>query len=243
MVIVLPAIDLYDGKAVRLRQGNYEDQQQYGDPLDAALRYEEAGATHVHLVDLAAARSGRSDDRTLEMIRRILAQTRLKVEVGGGIRTREDLLRFYDAGVWRCVLGTAAVRNLDFTRQMIAEFGEQIIVGIDVKNGQVAISGWTETEAISAHELGITLQSFGLRECIYTDISKDGMLSGINLTGALDLARQTGLKIIVSGGVKDLQDIELIAKQEGQGLSGVVIGKALYEGRLSLVDVFARVRG
>ncbi len=242
-MIILPAIDLYEGKAVRLLQGDYAKQQHYGDPLAAAKRYEDAGATHVHLVDLGAARSGTFDKATLILVQQIISTTNLMVEIGGGIRAQEDLDRFYDVGVWRCVLGTAAVRNLEFAHEMIETYHDHVMIGIDVKDGYVASSGWTEKETMTAEHFGRVLKQFGLQECIYTDISKDGMLSGVNLAGALALVESTQLKVIVSGGVRDIQDIEAILAKQDEGLSGVVIGKALYEGQLSLTDVFATVRG
>lgn len=241
-MIVLPAIDLFEGTAVRLLQGDYERKEEYGDPLDAAKSYEAAGATHLHIVDLGAARSGVFDRATYSLVSRIMSTTYLKVEIGGGIRSKEDLERWYDAGVWRCVLGTAAVRNLDFAQEMIHLYGDRVIVGIDSKEGYVASSGWTYREQIRSEEFGRVLKGFGLQECIYTDISRDGMMSGINQLGALTLAQQTGLKVIVSGGVKDLGDIDAIVEKQSEGLSGVVLGKALYEGRLSLVDVLAHAR-
>ncbi len=233
-MLIFPAIDLFQGKAVRLRQGDYDQQTIYGDPLEIALRYREAGATHVHLVDLDAARSGQAHSDTRRIVGAILEETGLKLQIGGGIRTRQNIESWLDAGVWRCVLGTAAVKNPEFACEMVQMFGLQVTVGIDAKDGFVATQGWVETQDITAQEFASKMAACGLQECIYTDIGKDGMLTGANIEASIELAKVSGLSVIVSGGVRDLEDVRKIAALHSDGLGGLIAGKSLYEGTLDL---------
>ncbi|MHB1628912.1 MAG: 1-(5-phosphoribosyl)-5-[(5-phosphoribosylamino)methylideneamino]imidazole-4-carboxamide isomerase [Bacilli bacterium] len=238
-MLVLPAIDLYGGLAVRLRQGDFANITNYGDPVAIAQRFAASGATHLHVVDLQAARSGQTTPDTGTIVREIVDQTDLLVEIGGGVRSLADVERWLERGVWRCVLGTAAVRSRDLVQRAIDRYGTAVTVGVDARDGAVATAGWLDTEQISAHQFAIELYGLGLRECIYTDISRDGMLSGANVDAAVALAQASGLRVVVSGGVRNLDDIRAVRARENQGLSGVIAGKAIYEETL---DVAAALR-
>lgn len=231
---IFPAIDLLDGQAVRLFQGDYEQKTGYGDPLEIAHRYAEAGAKYLHLVDLGAAKKGQTADSTLATIKRILTETELKVEVGGGIRSEEDIKRWRELGVWRCVIGTRAAEDPEFARIAYEHYGDAVIVGIDARGEMVATHGWTQNSEKGLIEFAKQLYSYGYRECIYTDIEKDGTLQGASVLKSVRLAEESGLRVVVSGGVKDLDDITAMPKYEKQGISGVIIGKALFTGKLDL---------
>ncbi len=224
---------------MRLRQGDYDARTVYGDPVQLAAAYREAGATHLHMVDLDAARTGSRSPQTSGIVSRIVAETGLTVQIGGGIRTRGDVQYWLGIGVWRCVLGTVAARDPRFAGELCGEFGERVTVGIDARGGMVATQGWTKTEGREAVDLAAELRGYGYTECVYTDIARDGMLSGANIESAVALAAASGLAVIVSGGVKDLGDVRSVRDHELQGLSGVILGKSLLEGTL---DLHAAVR-
>lgn len=236
-MMIYPAIDLLDGQAVRLRQGDYQDSTSYGDPLAIARRYAQDGATHLHVVDLDAARSGITSEATKEIVRAILQETALHVQVGGGIRTADDVAAWLALGVQRCILGTAAARDPMFAKRMVVQFGTGVVVGIDARAGVVATQGWvTQETGLTAIAFAQQLAEYGYTECIHTDIARDGMLSGANIAASIDLAVASGLSVIVSGGVKDLQDVQAVREGAARGLSGMIAGKSLYEGTLSLPE-------
>ncbi len=228
-----PAIDIKDGQCVRLRQGVYEDKTVYADsPWKVAKEFEAAGAKFIHLVDLDGAREGRSVND--EAVRDIIENVSIPVEIGGGIRTTEDINKKLSLGVSRVIIGTEAVRRPDFVRESILEFGpEKIVVGIDAKNGMVAVSGWEELSAVSATDLALLMKDMGVKTIIYTDISKDGMLSGPNVEQTRILAEETGLDIVASGGVSSAEDLR---KLKEAGIYGAILGKALYEHRIDLKE-------
>ena len=232
---VFPAIDILGGQAVRLRQGDYGRRTVYGSPLELAQRYRAAGAECVHIVDLEAARSGAGDPAARLAVERIAGETGMRVQLGGGIRAQGDIERWLDAGVWRLVIGTAAARDPDFARTAAERFGERVIVGIDARDGFVATDGWTRTGTRRAVEMAAQMRAFGYAECVFTDIARDGMLSGPALAPAAALGAQSGLGVIVSGGVRDLDDVRAVAKQAAAGgVTGVILGKSLLEGTLDL---------
>ncbi len=233
-MIILPAIDLIDGQAVRLTQGDYGSQKNYGDPLELALSYVENGATHLHVVDLDAAKSGETKATTRTILQSIIKETELRIEIGGGIRDQSSIEQWLSLGVWRCILGTAAIRNPQFARDMVEQFGEQVIVGIDAKSGQVASDGWTKVADLSAVDFAKQLHEFGYKSCIYTDIAKDGMLAGANFESSVALAKTSGLTVIVSGGVKDIVDVKQALQYQEEGIAGIIAGKSLVEGTLDL---------
>lgn len=240
---VLPAIDLLAGEVVRLRQGDYGTKTSYGDPVMLAWTYRGAGAEYLHIVDLGAARTGAFDGVTYETVIRIVRETALRVELGGGVRSEDDVERWLQAGVWRCVLGTAAVRDPGMAERAVKRFGDRVIVGIDARDGRVATQGWTQTEGRLAADLAAQMRAIGFSECIHTDIARDGMLTGPNIEASCNLSRSSGLSVIVSGGVRNLEDVRAIKAREQEGLSGMILGLSLLVGTLDLKDALAEARG
>lgn len=232
---IYPAIDIIDGKAVRLTQGRYDDVTVFNDnPVMAAKEWVDAGATYIHLVDLDGARYGKSFvDR---IIKDITTQFNIPVEVGGGVRTLEDVDTRINAGASRVIIGTAAVKNPQLVKEAVEKYADKIAVGVDAKNGMVAVTGWEEVSNISAVDLCLKMKEIGVKTIIYTDISKDGMMSGPNIESTKELIEKTGMDIIASGGVSCMQDIENV---KNINAAGVIIGKALYNGALDLKQVIA----
>ncbi len=231
-MLIFPAIDLYDGKAVRLFKGDYAQMTVYNEnPLSVARDFVAAGATCLHLVDLEGAKLGTTPN--LEIIRSIKKETGLFTEVGGGIRTMEVVRAYLEAGIDRVILGTAAVNDEEFLRQAIAEYGERVAVGVDIKDGKVAIKGWTETSALDAFDFCRKLESIGVRTVICTDISKDGAMQGTNRALYRSLSEQFKLDIVASGGVSSIDDV---AHLTALGVYGAIIGKAYYTGAISLSE-------
>ena len=229
-MILLPAIDLYEKKAVRLLEGDYRKMTVYSDdPLSVAHDFAVQGAEWIHMVDLEGAREGTTPN--LEVVAGIVRNTSLSVEVGGGIRSMEVAGRYLEAGVARVILGTAAVTDEDFLREALRCYGERIAVGVDLKDGYVAIKGWLETSAYTAEEFLGKMQKMGVRTVICTDISRDGAMRGTNLALYADLSRRYSLQLIASGGVSSLSDVRALA---GMGLYGAIVGKAYYTGAFSL---------
>ena len=232
MIEMIPATDLIGGRCVRLTQGDYTSRKTYyRDPLEAALRFEEAGARRLHMVDLDGAKA--AEPQNLAVLERIAAKTSLEVQYGGGIKSRAALRSVFDAGARRAVCGSVAVREPELFARWIAEFGpERLILGADVRDGVVAIQGWTERSERTAPELIETFLPAGLRQVVCTDISRDGMLCGSAVALYADLQRRfPQVEITVSGGVSSPDDI---ARLEREGLRSVIVGKALYEGRITL---------
>ena len=223
-MILLPAIDLYEKKAVRLLEGDYRKMTVYSDdPLSVAHGFAVQGA------ELEGAREGTTPN--LEVVAGIVRNTSLSVEVGGGIRSMEVAGRYLEAGVARVILGTAAVTDEDFLREALRCYGERIAVGVDLKDGYVAIKGWLETSAYTAEEFLGKMQKMGVRTVICTDISRDGAMRGTNLALYADLSRRYSLQLIASGGVSSLSDVRALA---GMGLYGAIVGKAYYTGAIPL---------
>ena len=232
MIEMIPATDLIGGRCVRLTQGDYTSRKTYyRDPLEAALRFEEAGARRLHMVDLDGAKA--AEPQNLAVLERIAAKTSLEVQYGGGIKSRAALRSVFDAGARRAVCGSVAVREPELFARWIAAFGpERLILGADVRDGVVAIQGWTERSERTAPELIETFLPAGLRQVVCTDISRDGMLCGPAVALYADLQRRfPQVEITVSGGVSSPDDI---ARLEREGLRSVIVGKALYEGRITL---------
>lgn len=229
---IYPAIDIKDGKSVMLKQGNPEDKTVYSDnPLEIALRWEKKGAEFIHIVDLDGAIHGKSKEN-LAVIKKIKQNLTIPIQVGGGIRDEGKI--FYlleDIGIDRIIVGTLAIENRDVLSCISGKFPSRIAVSIDVSDGFAAIKGWTEDSNLRAMDLCYKLKDFGIDTVIYTDISRDGMLQGPNTEFAEELIEKTGLKVIVSGGVTTLDDIKAVKKI---GAAGVIIGKALYDGKIDL---------
>lgn len=235
MIEMIPATDLIGGRCVRLTQGDYTSRKTYyRDPLEAALRFEEAGARRLHMVDLDGAKA--AEPQNLAVLERIAAKTSLEVQYGGGIKSRAALRSVFDAGARRAVCGSVAVREPELFARWIAEFGpERLILGADVRDGVVAIQGWTERSERTAPELIETFLPAGLRQVVCTDISRDGMLCGPAVALYADLQRRfPQVEITVSGGVSSPDDI---ARLEREGLRSVIVGKALYEERITLEEL------
>lgn len=225
-----PAIDLYQGKAVRLLRGDYDKMTVYSHcPEQIARDFAAAGAGRIHLVDLEGAKSGRPEN--LAAISKILAATSAKAQVGGGIRDLDTVARYLDSGVSRVILGTAAVTDPGFLEAALSRYGEAIAVGVDIKDGFVAIKGWTETSAQSAGAFFDKMEAMGVKTVICTDISRDGAMAGTNRALYRQLARRCRLDLIASGGVSSLEDV--LALKE-MGLHGAIIGKAYYVGAIDL---------
>jgi phosphoribosylformimino-5-aminoimidazole carboxamide ribotide isomerase len=233
---VYPAIDVLGGRAVRLRQGRREDVTDYGTPLEMAKRWARAGASWLHVVDLDGAFEGRPMNRKiLEEIR--AACPEVSIQTGGGIRTAGDVDRLVSCGIERIILGTAAVRDPDFLGQVVGRYGERIAVGIDARDGTVRLGGWTESEPVTALELATRMEAAGVTLVIYTDISRDGELDGVNLAGNRRMLEATGLRVIASGGVSSLGDVLRLRDLGHPRLEGVIVGKALYEGSVELEEM------
>ena len=229
-MLIFPAIDLYDGKAVRLYKGDYNQMTVYSEnPPELAEAFRAAGATHMHLVDLEGAKTGETPN--LETIRRIRAAVPLFIEVGGGIRSMDIAARCLDAGIDRVILGTAAVTDPTFLRAAVSKYGEKIAVGVDIRDGKVAIRGWTEKSAFDAFDFCRELQKIGVRTIICTDVSKDGAMQGTNRALYGELSKALNLDIIASGGVSTLEDIKAL---RALNLCGAIIGKAYYTGAIDL---------
>ena len=229
---IYPAIDLFGGKAVRLFKGEYAQMTVYSEnPVEVAKAFAAAGAKHIHLVDLEGAKLGRPAN--LDTIRRILAETDLFAEVGGGIRSMETIESYLSIGVGRVILGTAAVENPKFLEAALAKYGEKIAVGVDLKDGYVAIKGWTEKSALTAEDFFVKMESLGVKTVICTDISRDGAMKGTNRNLYRELSEQYSLGLIASGGVSDLEDVKALA---GLGIHGAIIGKAYYIGAIDLTE-------
>lgn len=233
-MIIYPAIDLKEGQCVRLVQGRAEDKTVYSqNPRQVARDFEEQGAAFLHVVDLDGAFKGRPAN--LEAIKAIARAISIPFQVGGGLRTRDNVLTLLEAGANRVIIGTRAVKAPEFIGELIAEFGpERIVLGIDARNGMVATEGWVETSSLKATELGRKMKELGVIHSVFTDVSRDGLLQGPNLDSIKEMALNTGLKIIASGGVSTLENIRQLKGMEALGLSGAIIGKALYEGKIIL---------
>lgn len=233
---IYPAIDIIDGKAVRLSQGSFDDVTVFNDsPVEAAKDWVDAGATYIHIVDLDGARYGKTF--VTDIIKDIKSKYDVKIETGGGVRTMKDIEDRINAGASRVIIGTAAVKNPELVKEAVEKFGDKIAVGVDAKNGMVAISGWEEISDVTAVDLCLKMKEYGVNTVIYTDISKDGMMSGPNIESTKDLIEKTGMDIIASGGVSKMEDIENV---NNINAAGVIIGKALYNGALNLKDVISK---
>lgn len=228
-----PAIDMKNGQCVRLRQGAFKDITIYSDaPEKVAAHWQEKGASFLHLVDLDGAPAGYSVNE--EVIRRIADTVSIPIEIGGGIRSKEAVERMLDLGVRRVIIGTKAAEHPEFLRDMVRTFGEEAIVaGVDAKDGMVAVEGWEKVSSLTASDLCLTMKEYGVRHIVYTDISRDGMLSGPNVEATRKLTEETGLDIIASGGVSCMEDLKCLHEA---GIRGAIIGKALYENRIDLAE-------
>ena len=229
-MLIYPAIDMYDKKAVRLFKGDYNQMTVYSEnPVEVAIDFKNCGATHIHLVDLEGAKSGTTPN--FEVVKNIKDSTGLFCEIGGGIRNMDVIDKYITAGVDRVILGTAAVTNPGFVEEAVAKYGDRIAVGIDIKDGYVAIKGWTETSDDDAFAFCDKMQNIGVKTIICTDISKDGAMQGTNHELYKELSQRFDIQIIASGGVSTIDDIAKLRKLD---IYGAIIGKAYYTGAVDL---------
>lgn len=231
-MLILPAIDLYDKKAVRLYKGDYNEMTVYSNnPIEIARKFQECGATYIHMVDLEGAKNGTTPN--IDEVRKVVDYTDLKVEIGGGIRDEETVQKYIDLGVERVILGTAAVTDDEFLCKMVAKYKEAIAVGVDLKDGYVAIKGWTEKSQLTADEFFKHLSDIGVKTVICTDISKDGAMQGTNRELYKELSKKYTMDIVASGGVSSIDDIKAL---KDMNLYGAILGKAYYIGAVDLKE-------
>ena len=236
-MILLPAIDMKDGKAVRLKKGDFKEVTVYSEkPWEIAREFERCGAGFIHLVDLDGALAGHSVND--EVIKKITSETDIPCEIGGGIRSIDAIEYALSLGVYRVILGTSAVADPDFVSETVEKFGsDRIVVGIDAKEGLVATHGWEKVSGMSATDMALDMKSRGIKTIIYTDISRDGMLTGPNIPQTKKLSDDTGLDIIASGGVSCMNDLDELSEA---GIYGSIIGKAYYEKKIDLEEAVKR---
>jgi len=232
---IIPAIDIMDRRVVRLEQGRFDKDKVYSEnPILIAKKWKECGADLLHVVDLDGARLGKPIN--LDVVEEMIKGSGVDIELGGGLRKETEIEAALKAGIKFVVLGTSAVRDAEFSKAMIGKFGEKIIFAVDVKDKRVAIEGWEEVSQKSAEEYVKELESCGAKRIIYTDISRDGMMSGPNLESLKEILSSTTLEVTASGGVSSIEHIKVLKGMEGEGLTGVIIGRALYEGKIDLKE-------
>ncbi|MBP2641227.1 MAG: hisA [Firmicutes bacterium] len=240
-MIIFPAIDLRGGKCVRLTEGRFDQETIFSEyPADMARRWQNEGAEYLHVVDLDGALAGGS--RNLSVVRDIVAAVAIPVQLGGGIRTLENIEQVLSAGVARVILGSVAVRNPQLVTEACRLYGDRIVVGIDARDGQVAVDGWGISGGVNAGELAVRMAAAGVKRIIYTDISRDGTLSGVNVAATVELAEKAGIPVIASGGVSSIKDIVDLVAVSDKGIEGVIVGKAIYTGALSLSEAIRTAR-
>ena len=229
---IYPAIDIIDGACVRLVQGDYSQKTKFADdPCEIAVRWQNEGGEFIHIVDLDGARNGEMPN--FDLIVRIADKLNIPIEVGGGVRNMECVEKYLDNGVNRVIIGTSALSNPDFVKEAVAKYGERIVVGIDAKDGMVAVNGWEEVSTTSAIDLAKQMEKIGVKTIIYTDIATDGMLKGPNVKAMEEMTEAVSIDVVASGGVSSVDDIE---KLKGTGVEGAIVGKALYTDTLCLND-------
>lgn len=233
-MVIVPAIDMLDGKCIRLFKGDYNKVTVYGDPLEIGRKWQELGAKMLHLVDLDGAEAG--NPKNLEVIRSLVEELDIPLELGGGIRSMDTIRMYLDMGVQRVILGTSAVENKALVACAAAVYGDRIVVGIDAQDGIVRTKGWLVDTNIRAVDLAMEMKELGVERIIYTDINRDGTLTGPNLEETEALARDARIRVTASGGMSCLQDVKNVLKLEKSGVDEVILGKALYEGKIDLAE-------
>lgn len=241
-MIIFPAIDIRDGKCVRLFKGDFNQETVFSDkPEEMAEKWQAEGAEFLHLVDLDGALAGKSQN--LATVKKIIAAVNIPVELGGGIRTMENIDEVLALGVKRVILGSVAVKNPELVKDACAKYGERIVVGIDAKDGIVAVDGWGVSGNVDVITLAKEMAKAGVKTIIYTDISRDGTLAGVNVEATAKLARESGINIVASGGVKSTADIKALLPYEKDGIEGVIVGKSIYMKTLDLAEAIEIGRG
>ena len=239
-MVIFPAIDIRGGKCVRLFKGDFAQETVFSDkPEEMAAKWEAQGGKFLHLVDLDGALAGKSVN--LDVVKTIVDTVRIPVELGGGIRTMENIDEVLSLGVQRVILGSVAVKNPALVTEACQKYGDRVVVGIDAKDGIVAVDGWGVSGDVEVTVLAKEMAKAGVKTIIYTDISRDGTLSGVNVEATARLARESGVKIVASGGVKSLDDIKALLPYEKDGIEGVIVGKSIYTGSLDLQEAVALV--
>ena len=234
-MVIFPAIDIRGGKCVRLFQGDFNQETVFSNnPEEMAEQWASQGATYLHIVDLDGARSG--SPVNVFTIKKIMETVQIPVEVGGGVRSLDNIYDLLEMGVDRVILGSVAVDNPNLVKQAAREFGDSVIVGVDAKNGKVAVHGWDDTSEITSSELALRMGDAGITTIIFTDIARDGTLGGVKAETFANLAIRSGLSIIASGGVGSIEDIKALKKYEKDGVIGVILGKSIYTGALDLSE-------
>ena len=237
-MILFPAIDIKDGKVVRLRQGNYDDMKVYDlNPIEVANSYKEAGAEWMHVVDLDGAKTGKT--MNFGIITDIVKATNINVEVGGGIRDAERIRNYLNAGAKRVILGTAAIENPDFIKLMLKDYADYMAIGVDARDGYVAIHGWKQITSMKSEDFCSRLADDGCKYIIYTDISKDGLLQGTNLKAYSKLSKLKGVNITASGGISSIDELKTLQSYK---IYGAIIGKALYENKINLKEALEALK-
>jgi phosphoribosylformimino-5-aminoimidazole carboxamide ribotide isomerase len=240
-MLLIPAIDLKDGRCVRLRQGDMSDATVFSeDPVAMARHWVELGARRLHIVDLNGARSGKPVNEPV--IRKIIAAVGedVPIQLGGGLRDLDTIERYIDDGVRYVVIGTAAVKNPGFLQDACSAFGGHVVVALDAKAGKVATDGWSKLTGHDVVDLAKKFEDYGVDAVLYTDIGRDGMLTGVNIEATVELARAVKIPVLASGGIRDLSDIEKLCAVEAEGIEGAVLGRSLYEGTLDFTAAQAK---
>jgi phosphoribosylformimino-5-aminoimidazole carboxamide ribotide isomerase len=233
---LIPAVDLKGGRCVRLQEGIASRATEYSnDPVSMALHWEALGATRLHLVDLDGAFSGQSTH--LEIAKNIFRSLKIPVQFGGGLRTLDQIETILDLGARRAILGTIAVDRPDIVEEAVRRHSHAIVVGIDARKGNVALRGWVDQTSITAVELARRMKDLGVQRIIYTDVARDGMLTGVNYDETENLCRQAGIKVIGSGGVSTVEDVRMLWERRSYGIEGVILGRALYDGKINFSDL------
>ena len=240
-MIFFPAIDIYQGKCVRLEKGDFEKKTIFNeDPVDQAKFFEDMGCNWIHVVDLDGAKNGSSSN--FNIVEEISLKTNLKIQFGGGVRSTAKIKSLLDVGIERVVIGTKAINDISFLDVVCRDFPNKIVIGIDARKGKVSIEGWTKDSGINANELAINAEKKGVCAIIFTDIDKDGLMSGPNIPSTLEIAKAVNIPVIVSGGVSAIEDVIEVKENEGSGIGGVICGRAVYDKKVDIKEALKIVR-
>ena len=240
-MIFFPAIDIYQGKCVRLEKGDFEKKTIFNeDPVDQAKFFEDMGCNWIHVVDLDGAKNGSSSN--FNIVEEISLKTNLKIQFGGGVRSIAKIKSLLDVGIERVVIGTKAINDISFLDVVCRDFPNKIVIGIDARKGKVSIEGWTKDSGINANELAINAEKKGVCAIIFTDIDKDGLMSGPNIPSTLEIAKVVNIPVIVSGGVSAIEDVIEVKENEGSGIGGVICGRAVYDKKVDIKEALKILR-
>ena len=240
-MIFFPAIDIYQGKCVRLEKGDFEKKTIFNeDPVNQAKFFEDMGCNWIHVVDLDGAKNGSSSN--FNIVEEISLKTNLKIQFGGGVRSIAKIKSLLDAGIERVVIGTKAINDISFLDVVCRDFPNKIVIGIDARKGKVSIEGWTKDSGINANELAINAEKKGVCAIIFTDIDKDGLMSGPNIPSTLEIAKVVNIPVIVSGGVSAIEDVIEVKENEGSGIGGVICGRAVYDKKVDIKEALKILR-